>query len=334
MGTELRGKVQTRGERPGSSETADKMTPATPAALAENIRTVPNTVAAAPVSAVPAVSGARDTFIEPADAGGVQGLQTSIQSEQVFDLDLSGHWSRNMAKFKEECTKREVVCNKFGWPSQAEQTRQARAARLSLKAKEAAQLLLSQVPTNDNPHLAPSPLSDPTCSKIISGRANGGEDRDRCGQANCHQELESATGEHHPKQKEDSLNGCSGKGKSAAEGEVPTRNSFQWTTNSEMILIQCIKDKSFSRLGECTLNPEGCDEGSWTYLDRLRIGMKEMGLREIPTDAEICINLLKLQTTYGSDAQAFCKCERDIQQALEKETERSSSPQSSGPQLC
>jgi len=70
MGTELRGKVQTRGERPGSSETADKMTPATPAALAENIRTVPNTVAAAPVSAVPAVSGARDTFIEPADAGG------------------------------------------------------------------------------------------------------------------------------------------------------------------------------------------------------------------------------------------------------------------------
>ena len=119
---------------------------------------------------------------------------------------------------------REVVHNKFSVPSKAAELRQVKAARLSLKANKAARLLLSAVPTNDNPHLAPSPLSDPTCSKIISGRANGGEDRDRCGQANCHQELESATGEHHPKQKEDSLNpgGCSGKGKSAAEGEVPT----------------------------------------------------------------------------------------------------------------
>jgi|NorSeaMetagenome_1021524.scaffolds.fasta_scaffold36426_1 hypothetical protein len=345
IGTEL--KFTQRGERPSSfemsSEPADKMTPAAPVAP---FPTVPNSVPAL----VPAVSGARDAFSEsavmiPAAHTGVDrpSLQTPMQSDQVDHLDLSGHWSRNMAKFKEECNllrsskvnQREAVPNKFGVPSKAEALRQEKAARLSLKANQAARLLLSAVPTKDNPHLAPSPLSEPTCSNITTG-GDGGGSRDLCGlvkqRGTYHQEWEDGAGDHHPKGANYSLNprGVIGKGKSTSQGEAPARKSYQWTTNSEIILIQSIKDKSFSRFGEWTLNPEGCPLMPSTYLHRLRIGMKEMGkemgLEEIPTDAEICIKLHTFQRTYGSDSQAFCKCERDIQQALEKETESSSGP--------
>ena len=216
----------------------------------------------------------------------------SIIPQQVPHLDLSGHYARNMAKFKEDNKQRKGVPNRHGNLSKRAEKRQQAEIRRAALAKSAAHALVSpsdcvltQSCRKKVPTRALSPVAEPEINQIMPSAS-------------------ATTAKSYWN-----------------EAAYLSTATYSWNNESEMKLILSIKDKGFHKLGQWTLDPEGCDESKHTYLRRLQIGMSEYGIREVPTDAQICLKLLQLQFKYGKDSQAFRQCEKEIQQALDKEAQ-------------